>query len=306
MKKADCLDLIQKQQQLLKNQDFSLLPEDYLSELVTTIITSNKYRPYNQLPEKVLFEFKKIKTRSGPKNLTNLKKQLFLELMKTAILGRVNLPLTDELKSLQLDEFKRIIEEMSTNEENFYLDDGDLFLKDFALCSQKMIFAKAQLLELYVKKSPKMFLYGKPLTKIKNILKFIGEFRGRGPYLEIHTSEKHLNHFNEIGWRETYRLASELMKLNPDIKGIIGASWFYDPSLENISPRLCYLRKEPMDGGAYFIELYHDDDSADLATRTSPTRKQLYQDGKYLPKKYMLIWESHKMAKYGSLCEKKN
>lgn len=306
MEKTDCLNLILKQQQHLKNQIPLKSIDDELSEVIATMMALDKYSPYNQLPDPILLKFEKIQKTLGLNSLVVFKKLLMLELMGVTLKKNGNLKLTDELKELQLIEFSRIIETMDATNDLFYLNNGDLFLKDLSLCSQKMIFAKAQLLEVYVKKSPRMFLYGNILTKLKNTLKFIKEFRGRGPYLEIHTSEKHLDHFNEVGWRETYRLSADLIKINPDIKGIIGASWFYDPSLSNISPRLEYLRKEPIIGGGYFIEMYSDADSIDLATRTSPTRKQLYQDGKYLPKKYMLIWESHNLKKYGSFCEKKN
>ena len=71
---------------------------------------------------------------------------------------------------------------------------------------------------------------------------------------------------------------------------MFGASWFYDPVLATVSPRLGYLRDVPLNGGAklFFVEK----GGAALANSlsTSPTRRKLYEEGKYVPTTYMMAW----------------
>ena len=78
------------------------------------------------------------------------------------------------------------------------------------------------------------------------------------------------------------------MVANEDHKGFCGASWFYDPQLENISPRLVYLAADPIAGGA---ERFHlGEDHTGSALSKSNTRVKFYDQGKYLPQSYLLVW----------------
>ncbi len=104
-----------------------------------------------------------------------------------------------------------------------------------------------------------------------------------------------LSEFNEIGWQEFYIRVAELMKINTSIKGIYGGSWFFDPDLEEISPRLSYLRKIPIENGGRFFYTGSNEHDIKLSTLKSKTRKKLYQEGKYLPKSYLLIWSRTKL-----------
>jgi hypothetical protein len=71
---------------------------------------------------------------------------------------------------------------------------------------------------------------------------------------------------------------------------MFGASWFYDPALDEISPRLGYLRKTPIAGGAFFIQGDATEEDKRNALSTSSTRQKLYDEGKYIPRSHMLIW----------------
>ena len=62
------------------------------------------------------------------------------------------------------------------------------------------------------------------------------------PWLEVHTESRELSDFNEAGWDRAWATAAEICKRRPEMAGMLGSSWFYDPPLEQISPRLAYLR----------------------------------------------------------------
>ncbi|MFL5257612.1 MAG: hypothetical protein ACJ8AI_32975 [Rhodopila sp.] len=111
-----------------------------------------------------------------------------------------------------------------------------------------------------------------------------------GPYLELHTHAPMLDDFNPAGWERCHELAAELLKMRPNCPGIIGSSWFYDPALGGISPRLTYLATIPIRGGAFRVRLGASRQDAALATATSPTRRARVESGEYVPARWLLIW----------------
>jgi hypothetical protein len=86
---------------------------------------------------------------------------------------------------------------------------------------------------------------------------------------------------------------AEMLEFNPHIKGVSGGSWFYDPEIENVSPRLAYLRQRPQQRGAYVFYSHVDIDGGALSK--SQTRRDLYDQGKYLPKAYFIVWPRQKV-----------
>lgn len=113
---------------------------------------------------------------------------------------------------------------------------------------------------------------------------------GRGPWFAIHTESRFLTDFNETGWEACYARIADLLRRRTGICGMIGTSWFYDPQLLVMSPRLAYLQQRPQERGAFLIR--HGTTAIDIerATLTSPTRRALYAEGKYRPVSYTLVW----------------
>lgn len=114
---------------------------------------------------------------------------------------------------------------------------------------------------------------------------------GFAPFLEIHTHAPMISaYFNPVGWEETYRLTTLLFATYPRARGMLGTSWFYDPKLLEISPRLAYLQAEPLANGAYSLAAGTDAGTVSTATATSASRRALYEAGKYYPRAYSLVW----------------
>ena len=113
---------------------------------------------------------------------------------------------------------------------------------------------------------------------------------GFKPFIQIHTHLSFLDDFNEEGWNECYRCCADLYRVRPDLLGMYGSSWFYDPALADISPRLDYLREIPVKGGAQLIFVEEGGEALDNALSTSPSRRKLHDEGKYMPRSYMMAW----------------
>ena len=110
------------------------------------------------------------------------------------------------------------------------------------------------------------------------------------PWLEVHTESRQLADFNEAGWDRAWATAAAICKTRPELAGMIGSSWFYDPPLETISPRLTYLRLNPLKGGAFIIHQGPAPIHSERASASSPTRKALIESGEYTPSSWLVAW----------------
>ena len=106
---------------------------------------------------------------------------------------------------------------------------------------------------------------------------------GRGPLFRMHLDSRHVEELNLLGRNQCFARIAELLEAMPGVRGLVGTSWFYDPQLERISPHLHYLRKVPMDGGAFLRIDGPGEIHTQRATARSETRRRLYEEGKYSP-----------------------
>jgi hypothetical protein len=110
------------------------------------------------------------------------------------------------------------------------------------------------------------------------------------PWLQIHTDSRYLDDFDPAGWDHCYRRVADLLRRNPVYAGMVGQSWFYDPAVAGISPRLAYLQERPLQNGAVRVRLGAGPRDVERATATSETRRQLYAQGRYRPRCYAIYW----------------
>ncbi len=110
------------------------------------------------------------------------------------------------------------------------------------------------------------------------------------PWLEVHTEARQLADCNEAGWDRAWATAAAICATRPELAGMIGSSWFYDPPLETISPRLAYLRLNPLKGGAFIIHQGPAPIHTERAGASSPTRKALIDSGDYTPRSWLVAW----------------
>ena len=174
-------------------------------------------------------------------------------------------------------------------------DNIDVYWKDLAMVRGIAFPAGAQIVEQRSGYGIKQGLRGKPI----DVLRFLSLTLWQGGpngYYEIHTHTPDLSEFTEHGWNQCYCRIAQMLRKNPHVKGIVGGSWFYDPALKDISPRLMYLQKIPLDNGArcFFV----GEDTSGNAIHKSETRLKLYQQGKYVPKSHLLIWPRKAMIKW--------
>lgn len=198
------------------------------------------------------------------------------------------LSLPDRVISQQISQFKRIVTDVNVDADWLSID-KDLFHKEFGIATLRLYVAGAQLVDPRCG-LPRSLLFRGPVTGwLRNIVNIV-KLGGFNPYFQIHTHQFMLDTFNPDGWNECYRCCAELYKVHPDVLGMYGGSWFYDPALDAISPRLSYLRDIPQQGGAHLFFVERGGSALGNALSTSSSRRALYETGKYMPTNYMLVW----------------
>lgn len=165
----------------------------------------------------------------------------------------------------------------------------DLFMKDLAVCSLRMFPAGAHVVE-QLGLSRRFIVDGGWRKRWEAASFYFRKLRAHSPLYHVHLDERWLGDFSRTGWISFLRIAAEMLKADPEVKGLFGSSWFYDPCLERLSPGLLYLRKIPELGGAKLFRLGTSADDIENATRTSERRRRLYEEGKYVPASYLFIW----------------
>ena len=118
------------------------------------------------------------------------------------------------------------------------------------------------------------------------------------PWLEAHTESRELSDFNEAGWDRAWATGAEILKRRPEMAGMLGSSWFYDPPLETISPRLAYLRLNPLKHGAFMVHQGPGDIHTQRAATSSPTRTALIEKGEYTARSWIVAWPRAALIKW--------
>jgi hypothetical protein len=216
-----------------------------------------------------------------------LKAAIMQGLLETLLSERfAQLPL--RVRSQQIRQMQRIVAD-GNDIADWLRVDHDIFYKEFGIATLRLYVAGAQLVD-YRCGIPRSILFKGGINAFpKNVAGMLrlGGFR---TYFQIHTHKLMLDSFNEEGWNECYLCCAELYRVHPEVLGMYGSSWFYDPALDAISPRLSYLRSIPASGGAELFLMEKGGSAINNSLATSPTRRKLYEEGKYLPKSYMLAW----------------
>lgn len=181
----------------------------------------------------------------------------------------------------------RLAEFLEGLETTSYAFPDDSFCKDYRFVTMKTVPCGAQVVDLNDGVGPK--------TSLKLALQhpLVAVRAAKSAWFRPHTESRYLDEFNDAGWQNCYRELAKLLELYPTVRGMVATSWFYDPALSEISPRLAYLRQLPVDNGAMLVK--HGTTEFDVlsATATSPTRRALFEAGKYKPICCSILWDRH-------------
>lgn len=220
--------------------------------------------------------------------------ELYHRLLLVWLIGRSATRIADTAMSSRgrelTERFQRdILNQASSPRPGYYLHSNDQFSKDLGVCRLRLLPCGPELLDTYAGVRRSMLLRGGLFQFARGALLF-GRARGFKPFYDLHFDRRLLGEFNEAGYDHCYFRVSELLERNPEIKGLSCSSWWYDPQVESISPELAFLRRRPADNGAMFFYFGTSQQVIEAATKFSPKRRALYDEGSYRPANYIIVW----------------
>lgn len=249
-----------------------------------------RYRGYGWISNTTRDASLDITRRAGRSTLGKYHKLLLLHLaasFETRVAGQA---IPESVVELLREEIGRIQRDTGHQPDDFYHFSNDLFLKDLGLCRFILLPCGAELLEVGAGVPRSLLCRGGALQFLRGVYFFLVRTRGFRPFYSLHLDPRRLTEFSPEGWDRSYLRIAELLVRNPEVKGVFGTAWFYDPRIETISPRLAYLRSRRLERGARGFRYGSHPSAVRDALARSDTRRRLYEAGEYLPIAYYLVW----------------
>lgn len=292
----------------LNGIDQQLLIDFPITEYHETIKALPSTTCYAFIPEDLRERIAQINQRYGQGAVAVYQKATLAFCIQNSLSVFQDDRLPADVKSFYAQRFNLILDDFDNQPNDYYDYSNDFFLKDLNICSLKLIPAGGQLVQLsllnwyFILRSIR---YGGlnqgSLSKFIETSRFyLTGIKRDLPFYEKHLDTRWLHEFNRAGRHRFHLRIAEMLKLNPHIQGLFGVSWFYDPSLEEISPGLLYLRKIPEQGGAKVFKFGTTPSDIKHAIVASQRREQLYKEGQYQPTAYVLVWLRDDLIKWAN------
>lgn len=216
-----------------------------------------------------------------------------LALHLPAIVNKLNLP--ESIILLYPDAFDRLAEFLNITCTQPYDSTTEFFCKDVRFVLGLSIPNGAIITDMFSHVSIFSVILSLFRTRrISGIIKY-ASVKGIGSWFRGHIDSRYLTDVNERGFDNAFCRTAELLLRKNDVRGYVGTSWLHDPPLSFVSPHLAYFQKWPREGGAFLLRHATEHSDIESAIRTSKTRRQLFQEGKYIPVCYSMLWPRDKL-----------
>lgn len=203
------------------------------------------------------------------------------------------LPCPKEVKLLVHREFQRIKECLSKGESKYFDLADDKLHADFRIACFARLPVGVEHIE--IGGMPRSLLVRGGFSQALQFLRILCSVGVRPPYYESHLSHtiipfRFLLDYNYEARVATYRNIAACLQINPGCRGLIGGSWWFDPQIRTISPRLPDFAKIMLENGAFLFRYGRSPSALRNALYNSPTRQRLYNEKKYSPRDYIVVW----------------
>jgi hypothetical protein len=97
----------------------------------------------------------------------------------------------------------------------------------------------------------------------------------------------------------SYHRMARTMERQPEIRGLITASWLHSPDTFAVSPHLSWLNAVFVENGGHIIPLGRVDVESGVLHR-SPERQQAFDAGTFIPTEALVIWPRRAMLAWAA------
>jgi hypothetical protein len=203
-----------------------------------------------------------------------------------------------ELKLDFVDSMHRVLDTIERGGSRSTRMSHDNYCKELTICLHHLIPTGGQLIDPG-SGVPRSLLIRPPLLSIPKKVGYVTLIcRGYRPFAEFHTHERMRHLFTPAGWEYCFRRLPAVFRSYPELRGVVGGSWFFDPQIETISPNLSFVRDVSRRWGAMFLHAGVAPDGAGGAFAMSPHRRDLYNRGMYLPTIYFMVAAKSRILKH--------
>lgn len=139
---------------------------------------------------------------------------------------------------------------------------------------------------------PRSFFFKAGTSASFSLARFIlGKTKGLFPFWEIHVNARRRipSAILEKEADASYRSMAENLLHHPEIRGMMTASWLFDPRLGAVSPRLAWIHRNLAARGAGFFDIEVAPENAGFLVG-SQERQIAYRQGAYRPSTTLVLW----------------
>lgn len=245
---------------------------------------------YEAIPPEVAADFAKISQEHGARGAELYNQLLLVTILKQVDVRRQRYALPQSVIELLRIDVRRVITELQAPRAGFYSYQHEPFIKDLGLCRLRLIPCGSEYVSV-LSGVPRRLLFNDGVGQFAACIGFfmrrVGGFK---PLYESHWDRRLAAQFNEQAYEACYVRIAEMLAMNMHMKGVFGASWWFDPAARRISPELEFLSHLPKSNGAMIFRVGPHPHATRDAISFSARRKALYNSGEYRPERYMLIW----------------
>ncbi len=130
-----------------------------------------------------------------------------------------------------------------------------------------------------------------PLALPGLVTELITRFGGFGPFAVPHLCYLRPNPLVilQTESRLSFWRIAKTLELQPQVKGVMAASWFYSPVVGEHFPHLAWVRNFFVEQGAYLVEMEIAEAGAGFLIG-SAKRRRLYEQGRFRPRQTLVLW----------------
>lgn len=149
---------------------------------------------------------------------------------------------------------------------------------------------------------PQSWLFKVPKRSLPRLVaSIVFELRGLQPAFFSHLNPNRRNQgilLERESLRSYHRMARS-MERQPQIRGLVTASWLHSPDTFAVSPHLAWLNEVFLENGGRVVPLGPVDPDSGVLQR-SPERRQAYEAGTFNPTEALVIWPREAMLAWAA------
>jgi hypothetical protein len=217
-----------------------------------------------------------------------IERWLLLHVMKDAVRALAQRPLPPAVRTLLLDEFA-----FMTRPDAAALPWFRFHRARFAGMAKLALLRRfpAGLFHWEESGIPRRWLLRIPWRDLPRAARVIArDVGGFGPLVVPHLNPRRKSPWlTETAANRSYYLMAEAIELQPELRGISGASWFRAPRIVDVAPHLAWVNTVFLENGGFVTTVGPADEHSGVFAN-SPQRRALYDQGTFTPLVGLAIW----------------